>query len=169
MVMIGETSIPDKKKLFWTLMYVAILCVLFWMTSRYPALDSKSIMEGATNFQGIGFDQVIAVPSDASTIKRILFNTINWLETNRNGMTFGVLFAAALMLLFSLLENLKFRHPFLNSLMGMFIGFPLGVCVNGAAPIAQGVHKGGGRAETALSMMMSSPTLNVVILTRSCT
>jgi uncharacterized membrane protein YraQ (UPF0718 family) len=49
--------------------------------------------------------------------------------------------------------------------MGMLIGFPLGVCVNCAAPIARGAYKGGGRVETALSMMISSPTLNVVILT----
>lgn len=165
----SKFSVEDKKKVFWTLSYIILLCFIFWFSSRYPALDSKAIMEGATNFQGIGFDEIMSVAEDAPAYKQIGVNTINWIETNRNGMTFGVLFAAALMLLFSLLENLKFKHPFLNSLIGMFIGFPLGVCVNCAAPIAQGVYKGGGRAETALSMMISSPTLNIVVLTMTFT
>lgn len=161
----SKFSVDDKKKAFWTLSYILFLCLIFWFSSRYPALDSKAIMEGSTNFQGIGFEHVFSFSEDAPAYEKIALNTLNWIETNRNGMTFGVLFAAALMLLFSLLENLKFKHPFLNSIMGMLIGFPLGVCVNCAAPIAQGVYKGGGKAETALSMMISSPTLNIVVLT----
>ena len=45
------------------------------------------------------------------------------------------------------------------------VGAPLGVCVNCAAPIAKGLYSGGARAETTLSAMIASPTLNIVVLT----
>lgn len=45
------------------------------------------------------------------------------------------------------------------------IGAPLGVCVNCAAPIAKGIYEAGARAETTLSAMIASPTLNIVVLT----
>ena len=45
------------------------------------------------------------------------------------------------------------------------MGAPLGVCVNCAAPIARGLYAGGLRAETTLSAMIASPTLNVIVLT----
>lgn len=47
----------------------------------------------------------------------------------------------------------------------MVLGAPMGVCVNCAAPIAKGMFSGGMRAETMLSAMISSPTLNVIVLT----
>ena len=54
---------------------------------------------------------------------------------------------------------------FRNSFMGMFVGTPLGVCVNCVAPIAKGMYEGGSKMETALAVMFSSPTLNIVVLT----
>ena len=47
----------------------------------------------------------------------------------------------------------------------MAMGAPLGVCVNCAAPIAKGMYAGGARAESTLSAMVASPTLNVIVLT----
>jgi len=49
--------------------------------------------------------------------------------------------------------------------MGMFIGTPLGVCVNCVAPIAKGMYEAGSKMETALAVMFSSPILNIVVLT----
>ncbi len=37
--------------------------------------------------------------------------------------------------------------------------------VNCAVPIAQGIRAAGGRVETMLAVMVSSPTLNVIVLT----
>ena len=45
------------------------------------------------------------------------------------------------------------------------IGAPLGVCVNCAAPIAKGLHAAGTRLETTLATMISSPTMNMIVLT----
>ena len=53
----------------------------------------------------------------------------------------------------------------MNSILGLLIGTPLGVCVNCAAPIAKGLYSGGARAETALATMVASPTFNIVVLT----
>lgn len=75
-------------------------------------------------------------------------------------MTFGVLFAAA-----GYFKQRSFRGGFANSLLGLAIGTPLGVCVNCAAPIARGMYSAGMRAETTLSAMIASPTLNIVVLT----
>ena len=43
------------------------------------------------------------------------------------------------------------------------------MCVNCATPIAQGIYAAGARLETALSALIASPTLNVIVLTMSFT
>ncbi|HIE69004.1 MAG TPA: RNA-binding protein, partial [Planctomycetes bacterium] len=80
-------------------------------------------------------------------------------------MMFGVLFAAIIMVLFAQLKRRRFKSGIANSGLGMIIGAPLGVCVNCAAPIARGIHSGGAAVETTLAAMISSPTLNVIVLT----
>jgi uncharacterized membrane protein YraQ (UPF0718 family) len=57
------------------------------------------------------------------------------------------------------------RNGFVNTLIGVAVGAPLGVCVNCSAPVAKGMHDGGARLETTLATMFSSPTLNIVVLT----
>ncbi len=154
----------SNKKLLLSLMLVAGIAVLFWMGSRYPALDEKAMMAGDAQVMGIAFDELVEVKADASWWEQILYNTLNWGYTNKQGMTFGILFAAALMLLFSQLNEYLSENRVTNTFLGLLMGAPLGVCVNCAAPIAQGVRKSGGRAETALSMMISSPSLNIIVL-----
>lgn len=154
----------SNKKLLLSLMLVTGIAVLFWMGSRYPALDEKAMMAGDAQIMGIAFDELVEVKAGASWWEEILYNTLNWGYTNKQGMTFGILFAAALMLLFSQLNQYLSENRVTNTFIGLLMGAPLGVCVNCAAPIAQGVRKSGGRAETALSMMISSPSLNIIVL-----
>jgi uncharacterized membrane protein YraQ (UPF0718 family) len=143
---------------------LAVIASIFWLSSRYPALNQKALMGGESPVEALGFDNTFEVlPNDPVWLK-ITYNTANWVMTNRKGMIFGILFAAALMLLFALLHQRQFKNKFLNSLMGMFIGAPLGVCVNCAAPIAQGMRDAGARTETTLATMISSPTLNVIVM-----
>ena len=98
-------------------------------------------------------------------MQKALYTTVNWGETNRKGMTFGVIFGAALMVLITLFQKKSSKSAFANSLLGITIGAPLGVCVNCATPVAQGLHAGGARVETVMSAMVSSPTLNIIVLT----
>ncbi|MBL4872430.1 MAG: permease [Rhodobacteraceae bacterium] len=123
-------------------------------------------MEGSIQLEDpLSFEALLTVDPSMPMWKKIVFTTINWVKTNKNGMTFGVLFGAAFLTLIRYLPVRSFRGRYANSALGMAIGAPLGVCVNCAAPIAKGMYSAGARAETTLSAMIASPTLNIVVLT----
>jgi len=155
-----------RKRFFLAALIVVILAYLFWTGSRYPALDEKAMMAGAIQLEdSLSFEAKFAVPDGAGFFERVFWSTLNWVNTNKKGMTFGVLFAAAFLTAASYLQRRSFAGGFANSLLGLIIGTPLGVCVNCAAPIAKGMYSAGLRAETTLSAMIASPTLNPVVLT----
>ena len=79
-------------------------------------------------------------------------------------MAFGLVVGACFLTMISLIRVRGHRNGFVNTLIGMVLGTPLGVCVNCSAPVAKGMHDGGARIETTLATMFSSPTLNIVIL-----
>src|SRR5258706_217065 len=122
-------------------------------------------MGTGTPLSGLGLSTLVSIPPDAEVVPKILYTTVNWAYTNRQGMTFGILFGALLMVLASLLERRTFRGSVSNTVAGMLIGTPMGVCVNCATPVAKAIRAAGGRSETMLAAMISSPTLNVVVLT----
>jgi uncharacterized membrane protein YraQ (UPF0718 family) len=157
-------SLRDKRFVLIALVTIA-LALYFWIESRYPSLNQKAMMGADAPIAGIAFSPLIDIPADEPLVPRILKTFVNWIYTNRQGMTFSVFFGAAVMTLLGLFRHRSFRSRFANSAMGMAIGTPLGVCVNCAAPIAKGMYAGGARAETMLAAMVSSPTLNVVVLT----
>lgn len=162
---LSRPLIWQDKRFILTVLMALVVGSIFWFGSRYPALNRKALMGGESSLPGLGFDVLVEVPPDAPMLERILYTTINWCYTNKQGMTFGVLFAAVLMTLVPLLKTRNIQNRYLHSALGMIIGSPLGVCVNCATPIAQGLMSAGGRVETALAAMMSSPTLNVIVLT----
>ncbi len=140
----------------------------FWSQSRVPALDEKAQMAERNNISAIAFDIVYPTHVDQSVVERVLKTTINWSYTNWKGMTFGLFFGVlALSLLQLPPPSNQSRNPLLNSLIGMTSGIPLGVCVNCATPIAQGMYLSGLRLEAVLATLLSSPTLNVIVLTIS--
>lgn len=157
---------PYEKRFVFALLMIAVLAYLFWTGSRYPSLDEKAMMSGAIQLEDpLSFEARFALAEGMSTLERIFWTTLNWINTNRKGMTFGVLFAAAFLTVAPYIRTKSFRGGFSNALLGMVIGTPLGVCVNCAAPIARGMYSAGMRAETTLSAMIASPTLNIVVLT----
>lgn len=156
----------SRVRLVLSLLVVVTLAVLFWTGSRYPSLDEKAMMSGALVLEDpLSFEAVIPVDPDADFVSRVTVSAVNWIDTNKKGMTFGLLMGAAFLTFLGYLRRRSFSGPFANSLYGMFLGAPLGVCVNCAAPIAKGLYQGGSRAETTLSAMIASPTLNVVVMT----
>ncbi len=48
----------------------------------------------------------------------MFWSTLNWVNTNKKGMTFGVLFAAAFLTAASYLQRRSFAGGFANSLLG---------------------------------------------------
>ena len=87
-----------EKRFFLALLIVAVLAYVFWTTSRYPALGEKAIMAGAIQLEdSLSFEAKFPIGKDAGTIERIFWSTLNWVNTNKKGMTFGVLFATAML------------------------------------------------------------------------
>ncbi len=157
---------PYEKQFTLALLLIAVLAYFFWTGSRYPSLDEKAMMSGAIQLEDpLSFEARFALTEGMSAIERVFWTTLNWINTNRKGMTFGVFFAAAFLTIAPYIRRKSFNAGFSNALLGMVIGTPLGVCVNCAAPIARGMYSAGMRAETTLSAMIASPTLNIVVLT----
>lgn len=160
----NEQSFLQNKPLILSVLLLSIIAIGFWTGSRYPALNEKAIMGADTNLSAIGFSTLYDVSPDLPAYMQIIYNTINWIYTNRQGMSFGIVFAAMLMTVLPLIKVRDNNNRFINSAVGMAIGVPLGVCVNCAAPIAKGLHTAGAKVETTLATMVSSPTLNVIVL-----
>ena len=146
-------------------MLLSISAIVFWSGSRYPSLDEKAIMGGSATLEDpLSFEATLQAQPGDELRTRILYSTINWLETNFEGMAFGLIVGACLLTLISMVPARGHGNGYINSLIGVFIGTPLGVCVNCSAPVAKGMHDGGARLETTLATMLSSPTLNIIVL-----
>lgn len=154
-----------NKRVVLVFMVIIVTAVNFWSGSRYPSLEEKAIMGGSARLEDpLSFEATIQIQPSDGVGKKIILTTINWLETNLQGMTFGLMIGACLLALISLIPVRGHRNGFVNTLIGVGVGTPLGVCVNCAAPVAKGMHDGGARLETTLATMFSSPTLNIIII-----
>jgi uncharacterized membrane protein YraQ (UPF0718 family) len=162
------TKIKNKRIIF-SLLFTVIIAVVFWSQSRIPALNEKAQMGLRTNFGELAFEIVLPVHSEQFFFERVIKSSINWAYTNLLGMVFGLLFAAAILTTLNNFKSRSFKRPWLNTLSGIFIGAPLGVCVNCATPIAFGIYSAGARLETALASLFASPTLNAIVLTMTFT
>jgi uncharacterized membrane protein YraQ (UPF0718 family) len=157
---------PYGKRALVLVVLLICLAALFWTQSRYPALDEKAMMSGAIQLEDpLSFEAKFPTTLDMPILKRMWLTTLNWLYTNKQGMTFGIILGAVFLTFFGYLRQRSFKNGHLNATLGLFIGAPLGVCVNCAAPIAKGMYASGMRAETTLAAMIASPTMNVVVLT----
>lgn len=155
----------SNKRILFVAAIIVVTAVTFWSGSRYPSLDQKAIMGGAAALEDpLSFEASIQIQPNDSTVERIAYTTINWIETNLEGMAFGLMIGACLLTLIGMVSARGHRSGVVNTLLGVVVGAPLGVCVNCAAPVAKGMHDGGARLETTLATMFSSPTLNIIVL-----
>jgi len=141
------------------------IALYFWIDSRYPALLKKlDSGKGIQTKGALSFDALMPVTPAMSLMTRIGGTTANWMWTNRIGMTFGICFGAAVLTLLSTLPRVRFRSAAGNTLLGIVGGIPLAVCANCVAPIGRSLYFAGASPNTVLATMISSPTLNVVVL-----
>ena len=155
-----------NKRVVLVLAVIVATAVTFWSGSRYPSLDQKAIMGGSAALEDpLSFEASIQIQPDDGTLERIGYTTVNWIETNLEGMSFGLMIGACFLTLIGMIPARGHRNGWVNTLYGVAMGVPLGVCVNCSAPVAKGLHDGGARLETTLATMFSSPTLNVIVLT----
>ena len=156
--------IKDRRRVFAAMGIIAV-AASFWAGSRYPALQSKG--DGASDpvmSSSLGFHALVEFSTNENVFLRILLNTINWIDNNLQGMVFGILFAATVLTLFTLFKIRQAEGHWKSTLLGLGIGAPLGVCVNCATPVSQGLHHSGMRLGVTLTALFSSPSLNIVVL-----
>jgi hypothetical protein len=160
---------PSRSTLFVQTSVAAIfasaIALYFWIDSRYPALLKKLHTGKAIQVKGaLSFDALMPVTPAMSLMTRIGHTTVNWMWTNRVGMTFGICFGAAMLTLLATLPRIRMKTAAGNTLLGALGGMPLGVCANCVAPIGRSLFVAGASPNTVLAAMISSPTLNVVVL-----
>jgi uncharacterized membrane protein YraQ (UPF0718 family) len=162
-----RVTAPDRRfdfRILITGALIAGLCAMFWIGSRYPSLQGKASADPNEALSTpLGFERFFPEPPRDQTLRHIAWTSVEWALTNRQGMTFGLLLAAGMLTILPLLRRSR-GGKLAGAIQGMLVGTPLGVCVNCAAPIAQGMLKGGSRVETALATLFSSPTFNVIVI-----
>jgi len=155
----------DAKKLTLLLIYIFLLILIFLSQSRYPRLSEKSLSgERVSIVSPLTHEAILPINKSEKFFEILFKEEVNWLYSNLRGMIFGILISAAFMTLLQLVKRKNFKGPFLNSFMGVLIGAPLGICVNCATPIFQGLVKTGARASFAIALMQSSPVLNFIVI-----
>lgn len=148
---------------------MAGIASFFWADSRYPSLLKKYRAGTQIKVAGtLSFDKGYAVDRTMPLATRVLKTSVNWLNTNRVGMTFGFSFAAAALTFFRTVAWRRSRYA-VNALVGAVAGMPLGVCANCVTPIGRAFYASGLSTESVLAPMFSSPTLNVLVLAMTFT
>ena len=163
----------DRIRCYWRpvilLITGLVLVGLFWFASRYPQLISKAEHVGKALPSMAYSSEVMSVAEDAPAWLHILAATVNWLDSMKTGMAFGVLFGALLHTVLRYYPLKIGKNLYLNSLKGALVGVPMGVCANCAVPTACGVTRGHGRVEVALGFLFSSPNFNPVVVVMTFT
>jgi len=154
----------SKKRMLIAIFMILVIAIFFWTQSRYPALNEKKSMGEMTITESLAFDVIWPINEGTPFYERVLASTVNWCYTNWKGMVFGLLIAAGVLTFFSMLSWKSKGSLIFNTIQGMLMGAPLGVCVNCVAPIAKGLYESGQKIEKVLTVMFSSPTLNIVVL-----
>jgi len=153
-----------------TILLMAVIASIFWVDSRYPALLKRYHAGAQIKATGaLTFGTVYSVNPSMPYGTRVWRTTVNWLDANRVGMTFSFLFGPAALIFLSTLRRRRTKSRYLNTLMGMVAGVPLGVCSNCIAPIARGFYASGMSSESVLAAMFASPALNLVVLAMTFT
>ena len=132
-----------------------VLVGVFWFASRYPQLLGKADHVGQALPSMAFSSQLIVLAEDTPVWQQILASAVNWLDSMKIGMTFGVLFGALLHTVLKYYPLKIGKNLYLNSLKGALVGVPMGVCANCAVPTACGVTRGHGRVEVALGFLFS--------------
>lgn len=153
-----------KKPAFILFVFMMYSIFYFWTSSRYPGLAEKVVLSDAPILSSIGFFPLYEIDPNDPLWKRTALETVNWANTNKKGMSFAFVLGAFILSLMPLLRRRKSGNGFKDSLYGLIIGAPLGVCVNCAAPIARSFYGAGSSIQTSLATLIASPSLNVVVL-----
>ncbi|MGE0171295.1 MAG: FG-GAP-like repeat-containing protein [Oligoflexales bacterium] len=153
------------KRFIFLFVIAASVATYFWTASRYPDLNNKAMMaESGSVSDTLSVYPKYKVQETDPFYLKVSYTTLNWIRDNKKGMTFGVVFSGLLLAMLSYLRLVRAPSTLGNTTLGVLIGSPLAVCVNCAAPVFKGMLQSK-RVETAFAAMLSSPTLNIIVLT----
>jgi len=145
-------------------MAALILCT-FWFGSRYPQLFHKAEDMGHHELVSYIYNsELIKASVQAGFVERWWASFVNWIWSMRIGMSFGLALGALLHTVFEFYPPKLGGNIYMNTLKGIVMGAPAGVCVNCAVPVACGITRGKANVEAALGFMFSSPTLNFIVV-----
>ncbi len=117
----------------WRTRTVAVVLLLaiggyFWGVSRYPALYKKYSAGTQVKVTGaITFGTVLPVTAGMPLGQRVWRTSINWLQANEIGMTFGFFFGAAALTVLATMPRRRTGNAYVNSLLGAAVGMPRSV------------------------------------------
>ena len=75
-------------------------CIAFWSLSRYPSLQNRAESTGkAVITDTLSFRPLIEFTEREPLWNKIFVSTINWVDGNKKGMTFGVIIAGLILAL----------------------------------------------------------------------
>jgi len=164
-ILIRGKDVRCYYRIFVLFAFAAAVLALFWFGSRYPSLLHKAQTLGHHEVASyIWTEQLMRLPTNPTFTDRVVASIANWIWSMRIGMSFGLVIGALFHTLFQYYPPRLGGNLYLNTLKGIIIGAPAGVCVNCAVPIACGINRGKANIESALSFMFSSPTLNFVVI-----
>lgn len=143
---------------------LSVIVGIFLGVSRYPQLMHKSTQLGGEMSSMANTGDLIKIAAEAPWYAKIGWGALNWLDTMKKGMTFGVLSGALLHTILRYYPLKIGQNLYLNSLKGALVGVPAGVCANCSVPMACGVTRGDGRVEVALGFLFSSPNFNPIVM-----
>lgn len=163
-------TIRSQKRKYIAISLIILLLAGFWFLSRYPALINEyhrttqnTLLE--RDASALTKDELMSTKTAPTNVTVAIKTTINWFDTNKVGMSFGILFATAILLL---LEQSKFfyrraaKPGFSGIFSGLLLGVPLGVCTNCATPVSLGMKEAGASHESAFTTLIASPSLNPI-------
>src|SRR5436309_973116 len=96
----------------------ATILGIFWFSSRYPQLLQKRAHVGEAIPTMAWSHEVLPVAADAPAWQRIAYGAVNWLDSMKIGMTFGVLMGALLHTYLRYYPLKIGQNLYLNSLKG---------------------------------------------------
>ncbi len=164
-ILIAGKDIRCYYPLFVILMMAVMILGSFWFGSRYPQLFHKAEDMGHHELVSYIYNsELIRASIRAGFIERWWVSFVNWIWSMRIGMSFGITLGALLHTLFEFYPPKLGGNIYTNTLKGIVMGAPAGVCVNCAVPVACGITRGKANVEAALGFMFSSPTLNFIVV-----
>lgn len=158
---------PINKRIVFLSVLAFIVAFYFWIVSRYPALNDKAgMMREAPTYDVLTLGPWFKYTAADSLFTKVLYTTLNWYNSNWRGMLFGLVLAGLFLAISKEWKGMSAPtgSSFKDRLKGLLLGVPLGLCVNCAAPVATTLYRSTGSSQLSLSVLLSSPTLNFVVL-----